>query len=1265
MQEDPIGPPRVSLMKRGRESQRDRETSLTGSSSHQESSFDAAELVIAGSSHVAAAGLPTAPDPSHPSQPRPIEPAASSPRPLTARPRRKAQEGGRGVDLGDGITVKLEQLDEALQPTTSTTSCRSATDAFPASLSPAPTSGRHQRPPNPGSASSPGSSTHARQPASTSTTTNAGNDINRRSQTSFRPISLFNFDAKGKGRAVEAAPAAKHGAPTLNTAPSTSAAPAEAPTADTLAGSGSGLGSASASALISSSTAVASSDPASSATGSFRSPSSSLVPSTFPNAHPSSNNTQSDDEHRQAASSQGHVSLGLASTSTTTLPSYTIPRIPQRPPSSEALGTATPCPTDSAPTQQSSSDFPSSAPTLLATTPSAQLVAAAVPCVASADPDDDDVPIVKLNLRPSVSPRKRKHLSPVASLAPAQRPSSESIINDTRQRTTSRSPSIKHSETNHTPLVRNIQQTRPAPLAKSSMQDSTAQECDDFAVPRSSLGGAPSQTLASRRPDGPGRVSSVKPAPAKAIKRAPTTIVISDSDFSPSDEDEVEFTPAQKKRNTAITDSISSGASHLRSPRRQGSSRHAQEGQHGDDIEVQTEHKDTSLPPQPTSDSDDLEYNDAAHRQARAELQRARGKARESNQDSVGKTRQGSEQARNGGGEGSRLRLAKGGPASRRKRKKPTTSEEENDPDIITLSRLRRASSSAAVIETGPASRRPLRPERGRGPGRGRPSRIGSTRPSDNGRLQYNSTSLAPPNPRTSFISQANAAAPTLAPPTTAAPTGRQTRSRAGGQSADFLQCHICEVYYPKARCLECMTCDRGLCDRCLCNEYSTSPSYFALLSFLLTTQHFTKITKEEKKIKAAKHLPRLPRSASMMPSNSNERLSAASSASLVPGVSCNGAPESSQQSPLPLDQAQQQKATQGLPDEPADASKASLPTTLHDLSLPDSTAMDLSKLDFQCPVCKAICHCANCLRGPFPAPGSVWCKLPPNQRLQQQEQHAQLAAQPQIEQQDYQTDHGVRNKRRGRPPKNANLTRPAASMRSLRRRLSSESVELVSTTTTTKKRYQGYHTSDFSNSSECDDGGEDEDDDDVPILRRPAKAYSNRPYGRNQDETQYVSPRRPATTSSLPVSPDELLAIEEERRRELDEEVGDFVPTVAARSSKATFDGPARGSGNNATYPSRRTAVPRLGSPPSYWNRSVSPHADDSSDSASPPTLQSQLPRGSAGRNSAAVASVPSAPTRTSARVRMATKVGQKLGKTPASQSMPPPAVQQQRGAR
>lgn len=143
------------------------------------------------------------------------------------------------------------------------------------------------------------------------------------------------------------------------------------------------------------------------------------------------------------------------------------------------------------------------------------------------------------------------------------------------------------------------------------------------------------------------------------------------------------------------------------------------------------------------------------------------------------------------------------------------------------------------------------------------------------------------------------------------------TRSRTVGASADCLQCHRCETYHTKMRMLACMTCDRAICATCFPAYYSDHPSYLATLAFL-----------------------RMSGIVTSTPSDGTREVN-------LPGVESESL-------------GNQQQA---LPSQPSQSASVSTATR----APAAAPTVDLSSLDFRCPVCKALCRCPTCMRGPIP----------------------------------------------------------------------------------------------------------------------------------------------------------------------------------------------------------------------------------------------------------------------------------------------------------
>ena len=171
------------------------------------------------------------------------------------------------------------------------------------------------------------------------------------------------------------------------------------------------------------------------------------------------------------------------------------------------------------------------------------------------------------------------------------------------------------------------------------------------------------------------------------------------------------------------------------------------------------------------------------------------------------------------------------------------------------------------------------------------------------------------------------------------------TRSRTAAPTSDSIQCHQCEVFHAKLGTLLCVTCDRGLCDVCLCQNYSESPFYYATRAFLFDNGNRQLGQNGDHYRNGKKRLTeKLP--ASREAASESSLLLEATRPSFTP--SCLVGPD--------------------MNDDPQQS---------HSSQQENFSAFDISKLDFQCPVCKQVCNCANCLRGPFPKTGTVRNKVP------------------------------------------------------------------------------------------------------------------------------------------------------------------------------------------------------------------------------------------------------------------------------------------------
>ena len=336
----------------------------------------------------------------------------------------------------------------------------------------------------------------------------------------------------------------------------------------------------------------------------------------------------------------------------------------------------------------------------------------------------------------------------------------------------------------------------------------------------------------------------------------------------------------------------------------------------------------------------------------------------------------------------------------------------------------------------------------------------------------------------------------------------RYTRSRTSVANPNAAQCHRCEAFYSKSGCFKCSTCIGAVCQRCLIEHYSDQGVYIAIVAFLVN-----KMREELRLAKSQQH---------------------------------KGTPDLT-------DGAAMETGTLAAGGEVGFSNSAmnrvfNLPPTV-----------DLSTLDFQCPVCKMLCMCANCLRGPYPI----------GHPLHKSFLLAAAAAEAE------------------KPPQRARE----------------------------------------------DDSGDDEeydiDEDAIQVVtgRRPPLPQSDSEDGVEVEVEQFSPPttstrphqaRRQSSNCPAPSSfsvyrSQEALQEARADRRRMDEDETEAVPFVVARPKSTAPSNP------------RANAVPRLGSPPLAH--------------PSPRVAQKVGEIPSAAQTEAVM------PVRRSARVRLATKVGEQLG--------------------
>lgn len=443
----------------------------------------------------------------------------------------------------------------------------------------------------------------------------------------------------------------------------------------------------------------------------------------------------------------------------------------------------------------------------------------------------------------------------------------------------------------------------------------------------------------------------------------------------------------------------------------------------------------------------------------------------------------------------------------------------------------------------------------------------------------------------TSKAPRSRAPIPPLAEDEEAAPAS-YTRSRTANGSQ--VQCHRCEAYHPTRQSFKCSTCAGGVCQRCLIEHYSDQGTYIAILGYLLG-----QLSRDLQDAKG-----RL------------KRRESGGSAEETPKV-------------------QERPAEEDRADERADAEMDEHDARVDQLKktfiLPPN--LDLSSLDFQCPACKFICQCANCLRGPYPIGhplhrASLVAAASGTSSAGPARQH-RLALPP------------------PRRPAVASRARAASSLR------------------------RSYSTEDTSyGTPDLPDGPvfEHQQDDDA---EEDAFEVSSRPYGRaclapiTVDDELYHHPhlsagsrpskpllsrrtagpnnRSPPDITYVSSHADEAAAQARAIRASLDADM-DFAEPVVVASSRAA--GARRQSGgavvNSRRIPNNKgnNAVPRFGSPPrNGWMRNDGQVVDD----------DSHLLLGGETEHVVVEQSRRKEPVRRSQRVRLATKVGQQLGKAPA----------------
>ena len=397
----------------------------------------------------------------------------------------------------------------------------------------------------------------------------------------------------------------------------------------------------------------------------------------------------------------------------------------------------------------------------------------------------------------------------------------------------------------------------------------------------------------------------------------------------------------------------------------------------------------------------------------------------------------------------------------------------------------------------------------------------------------------------------------------TAANPAAYTRSRTA--AGDQAQCHRCEAFHPKSISFKCCTCSSGVCQRCLIEHYSDQNTYMALLAYLLSQ------LKEDIRVAQKRQIQ----------SRKKETLDED-----IEGPP----PESDSEMPEPV--------AVGCTDQDRgvelDGDGLDIAGLKEKFRLPPN--LDLSTFDFQCPACKFICTCANCLRGPYPVGHPL--------------HKASLVAA---------TSHNVGIAR-------ARASRLRAPERPLSRSYSTDSHD-------TRTHYE-----DSANLEE-----EDEEEDGFEVSSRPFGRACLPPITVSDEDLYHTkSPskplagplsrrqaigraRSPPATNYISSHAEEAAAQARAIREQMDAE-SDFIPVVSSRK-RSTRRIPNNG---------RNNAVPRFGSPPrhTYYHNN---HMEIVEDTISP------------------VAELPAPPpVRRSERVRLATRVGQQLGKTPAGLTVP-----------
>lgn len=366
------------------------------------------------------------------------------------------------------------------------------------------------------------------------------------------------------------------------------------------------------------------------------------------------------------------------------------------------------------------------------------------------------------------------------------------------------------------------------------------------------------------------------------------------------------------------------------------------------------------------------------------------------------------------------------------------------------------------------------------------------------------------------------------------------TRSRTNAPEADTSQCHLCECFEPKNRSFHCITCERAICDSCLVSEYTSIPAYRALIALMCMPM----------RVPSAFHQHQQQDEGMRMDSSDNPL------SDIEPTSQKNS-------SNYQRGSRQDRRKSRGRP-------------TLQTRTVQEMGILDTQFLDFQCPVCKGRCPCANCLRGPYHkgvggATSSRGTPLPPRMTAANPQNYAPLPS----EQDGFKEKHNHSDQAVGVLPRHA--------------------------------RVAGQPTPTMS------------------ARKRPRR------YAPNQSmvDTDVYYPNLDGDGYSSSSSDGGIVVVASQKRR-----------------SSATFNPTSR----IQTVQVGGGQVPRLGSPPMHHSAVPALTVEDVHDEqdnetvgyGGGPLVRTESTSSSASMNG----NVPI----TSARVRIATKVGQQLGKSPAS---------------